>query len=195
MITTINEWKRLNESKETMTFWHGGNLDRDFDSHKSGQWEYGPGLYLTTQYDVVQKYARGSRKLYKITVEKGVNINDVYLPLDIILNFVNMYIIKSKKNDVLTSINNRQKDNKLNVEIFLNIIINNNAIKNSQTSILKDFFVNNGIDYSLVYNAFGWGETMMILFNMKKIVSSTVFNSKDRLDDYNFPKNFIKSNI
>ena len=75
MITTINEFRKIMEgARETMTFWHGGNLDTSTDvSHKTGRWEYGPGLYLTTQFDVVQKYAKGSRKLYRVVVEKGVD--------------------------------------------------------------------------------------------------------------------------
>jgi len=51
----------LNDAHQTMSFWHGGNLD-DYDdviAHKKGRSEFGPGLYLTTSWDVVQKYRKG----------------------------------------------------------------------------------------------------------------------------------------
>jgi len=198
MITTINEFKHILEStKETMTFWHGGNLDNYYDgvTHRAGHWEHGPGLYLTTQYDVVQKYAKGSRKLYKVIVEKGIDINDVYLPIDTVTEFVNKSVIKNKIKDVLEAIQRRERDNTINADTFLNIIINNNAIKNTNTNELRQFFVRNGIDYSIVDNAFGWGEKMMVLFNMTKIVKTERFKSTDRLDDYNFPKDFSITEI
>lgn len=180
---------------ETMTFWHGGNLDDMGDvAHKSGRWEHGPGLYLTTQYDVVQKYAKGSRKLYKVTVEKGTNLGDTMIPVGGILDFVNQFVIKSKIKLVVASINRLAKDDKLNAQTFLNIIINEEAIKNTNTSDLKKFFLRNKIDYSLEYNAFGWGETMMILFNNDKIVSVDRVKSTDRFDTYNFPTDFTTTN-
>lgn len=48
------------------------------------------------------------------------------------------------------------------------------------------FLVENGIDYSTVNNPFGWGETMLVLFNMRKIVKATIVKSTDKLtnDDY-----------
>ena len=180
-----------------MTFWHGGNLD-DYDddlAHKSGHWEFGAGLYLTTSYNVVQKYAKGSRKLYQVTVEKGVDLNYNYLPLNVFYDFVKSNIIGSKRKEVLDNINRLQKNGELNAEIFLNIIINNKAITNNKTNILKQFFVNNGIDYNLVDNAFGWGEKMMILFNSKKIVNIKRITSKDIIDEYDLPTKFSNTNI
>ena len=62
----------------TRNFWHGGNLSEysDIIAQKNGRYEFGSGLYLTTQYDVAKKYAKGSRKLYIVTVELGTDIHD-----------------------------------------------------------------------------------------------------------------------
>ena len=192
-ITFTENKNILKESKETMTFWHGGNLD-DYNynlSHKSGHWEYGPGLYLTTSYDVVDKYTKGSRKLYKVTVEKGIDLNDVYLSLNIFYDFVKSNVIGLKRKIVLESINRLQKNDTLNAEIFLNIIINNKAISNSKTNILKQFFIDNNIDYNIVDNPFGWKGKMMILFNNKKILNIKKMTSKDVIDEYDLPQTFI----
>ncbi len=197
MITTINEFKQLLEStKETMTFWHGGNLDDMGDvAHKSGRWEHGPGLYLTTQYDVVQQYAKGSRKLYKVTVEKGNSLDDVRLPIANVMEFVKQYVIKNKAKEVIASIERLTKEGTLLADTFMNIIINNDAIKNTNTNDLRQFFVRNKVDYSLLDNTFGWGEKMMVLFNMTKIVNIERFKSGDRMDDWNFPKQFQTTEV
>jgi len=83
-------------AQPTMTLWHGGNLKNgltDTIVHKKGKWEYGPGLYLTTHYHTATRYAKGSRRLYKVTIEKGNNADDVYIDLPIVMEFVNSYVL------------------------------------------------------------------------------------------------------
>jgi hypothetical protein len=172
-----------------LSLWHGGNLDfnKDVIVHKGGRWEYGPGLYLTTKYEVVSKYARGSRKLYMVDIMIGTDLKTVSLPLDVVNNFINSRVIKRKKIEVLAGVSRRIKDEALNADTFLNILINNDAIKNSETDILRKFFVANKIDYNIIDNAFGWGEKMIVLFNMKKIDKITVVKPKDRLEMFDLP--------
>ena len=78
IITEAQLGQIMESETNTMTFWHGGNLD-DYNqgaiNQKAGRYEYGPGLYLITKYSEAIKYAKGSRKLYKVTVEKGNNIS------------------------------------------------------------------------------------------------------------------------
>jgi hypothetical protein len=64
----------------TLNFWHGGNLDEfdDIISQKNGRYEYGAGFYITTHYGTAEKYAKGKRKLYLITVEEGLDIKNVF---------------------------------------------------------------------------------------------------------------------
>lgn len=177
----------------TMTFWHGGNLDDAFDetiAHKKGRWEYGPGLYLTTHYDTALKYAKGGRKLYMITVKKGVAIDDVKFDLETINGFLNQYVIKSKREEVLSRLERHTKGGLFPAYIFCNIIINEQAIKNSDTDKLRSFLVAQGIDYSMIDNPFGWREKMLVLFNMKNIVKKQIVTSKDRPEVYDLPTSF-----
>ena len=80
-------------------------------------------------------------------------------------------------------------DNKVKAHIFNNIILNEKAIKPSNTKFLRAFYVENGIDYEMVDNAFGWGEKMMVLYNMKKIVNTIVVKSTDKIEIYDLLKN------
>ena len=170
----------------TMNFWHGGNLDEynDLIAQKAGRYEYGPGLYITTKYDVAAKYSKGSRKLYLITVQEGVDINDAFFDINIAKDFVDKYVIKSKRKEVMERINKFDNEEKIKGYIFINILINEKAVKPINTQKLRQFYIDNGIDYEIVENAFGWGEKMMILYNMKKIVNIIQVKSGDKITQF-----------
>lgn len=176
----------------TMNFWHGGDLN-SFDeiiSQKNGRYEYGAGLYITTHYGTAQKYAKGSRKLYLLTVSKGIDIDQALLPLDKTKEFINLYILGSKKKMLWERIQKYIVDNKVKANVFNNIILNEKAIKSSNTGNLRKFYVDNDIDYEIVDNTFGWGEKMMVLYNMKKIVNTIQIDSKDKISVYDLSTDF-----
>lgn len=170
----------------TMNFWHGGNLDDygDAIAQKNGRYEYGPGLYITTHYDTAKRYAKGSRKLYLVTVEKGVDINDAYLDEDKVRAFIKSYVIGSKRNLVLTRMEKYFENGQIKAHRFNVILLNNQAVKPSNTIHLRSFLVDNGIDYEIVINPFGWGEKMMVLYNMNKIVNVIKINPTDKITVY-----------
>lgn len=180
-------------SENVLTLWHGGNLEFGLENvkHKGGRWEYGPGLYLTTHYDTARKYSKGSRKLYRIVIKKGNEISGVNIPISEVLSFVDDYVLKSKRKDIIERIEKWNKGGSIKADIFLNIMINEYAIKNTNTDELRVFLVKQGIDYSIVDNAFGWNERMVVLFNMKNIVSKTIIKPKDKIETYDLPTDFI----
>lgn len=183
----------LNEEKieipnipNTMNFWHGGNLDDYYDtiSHKKGRHEYGAGLYLTTHYETAKKYSKGGRKLYLITVEIGNDINDSVIDLENVNNFIDIYVRKNKRKEIKERIKNYTEDGLVKAFILNNIILNDNAIGSTKTKELRQFYVDNNIDYDIVHNPFGWGEKMMVLYNMQKIVNKIQVNPTDKFDKY-----------
>lgn len=190
-LKTITE--SLNEAIVTMpdipntqTFWHGGNLDEydDIIAQKGGRYEYGPGLYITDHYGTAKKYAKGSRKLYMITVENGQDINDAKISLDKLNEFVDSYVIGSKKKEIKKTLASYAKNGEVRAYLFNNMMVNEKAVKSTNTKAWREFLVDNGIDYEIVSNAFGWGERMMVLYNMKKIKKVQQISPKDKIEDY-----------
>lgn len=123
--------KTLLEDIGTMTLWHGGNLNdlyNDMVNHKKGRFEYGCGLYLTTHYMTAKKYAKGNRKLYQITIEKGTDMTEVRIPVEVCLEFINEYTIKNKRKEIVDRIKRYDK-NGIPADIFQNVIINEEAIQ------------------------------------------------------------------
>jgi len=187
------EYSKLNENEivppdipNTMNFWHGGNLN-DYDdviSQKNGRYEYGAGLYITTHYDTAKKYAKGSRKLYLITVAKGLDINYAFLDVEKVKEFINGYAIGNMKKMIWNRLQKYIVDNKIKAYVFNNILLNEKAIKSTNTRFLRNFYVENGIDYEIVENPFGWGEKMMVLYNIKKIVNVITIKPTDKITTY-----------
>lgn len=173
----------------TLTLFHGGNLEDAYDeslAHKKGRYEFGPGLYLTTHYSTAKKYAKGSRKFYQIVISKGTELDTSFLDYDKCMEFINSYIIRRKRNEIVYSIDTRNQNGKVPAYIFLNSIVNNQAIQSTNTGKLRMFLVQNEIDYNEVDNAFGWHEKMIVLYNMKKIVSKTIIKPNDEIT-YDLP--------
>jgi len=174
----------------TMNFWHGGNLDdyNDIISQKNGRYEYGAGLYATTHYDTAKKYSKGSRKLYLITIENGVDINKAQLNIEDVKIFINTYLIGGMRKIIWNRYQPYIKDDVINAGIFNNVILNEKAIKSTNTRYLREFYVNNGIDYEIINNAYGWGEKMMVLYNMKKIINVITIKPTDKITKYDLLK-------
>ena len=175
------------EIKNTMNFYHGGNLDIYDDSiaQKNGRYEWGAGLYLTNYYDTAKKYAKGSRKLYIVQVAAGNEINDCFLNYNNVQVFIKNYVIGNRQKEVISYMQKHIKDDKLDASIFNNIILNSKSIKATNTKNLRNFLVTNNIDYELVNNPFGFGkETMMVLYNMKKIINYKIVNPKEEIIDF-----------
>lgn len=154
------------------TFWHGGNLDnmKDDINHAKSRYEYGPGLYLTTSFELAKDYAKGSRKLYMVTVKNGKDISDSTIHRQLIDEFVYMNVIRSKRKLVKQHLDNwTRSDGSVSADIFLNIMLNESAVKPSNAGKIRTFLVESGVDYHITGNIRYNGE-MMILFNMKKIL-------------------------
>lgn len=186
LITEFNQFENtINDDK--FVFYHGGNLDSysDFINMKKDRYEYGPGLYLTNHYETAAKYAKGSRKLYKVTVNKGVDINDAYLSSDDIKYVLNVFIPGSMKKEISARLNKYIKeDGSIKASIVNNNILNSGKLTPKKATELQKFLVKKGIDYEIIDNSFGWGETMMVLYNTRKIDTIERVNPKDNIVEF-----------
>lgn len=184
---------RLVVAGKTLKLWHGGNLEQGFNpdvQYKKGRWEHGPGLYLTTHYDTARKYGKGSRKLYEVEVREGTDIQDAYLDFEAVKRFVDMYVLKKLRDDVLARYDNRAKDGKVPATIFMNVLINEEAIRPANTQALRKFLVEQGVDYSILDNLFGWHERAVVVFNPDVIVNVRRVDPKEKIETFDLPTDF-----
>lgn len=188
----VKKAQLLQKQAGQLVLWHGGNLEDAFDetmAHKKGRWEYGPGLYLTTHYGTAQKYAKGSRKLYRITISQGNDAWKTCLDWDTAVSFIKDNAIRAKQGLILERLS-RYKESGLRAAYLINNLMNEEALASSKSGILRKFLVDNGVDYEIVDNAFGWGERMVVLYNMKKILKKEIIRAKDPIDTFDLPTEF-----
>ena len=182
----------LFESSSTVTLFHGGkDLKQSFQSsevnHSKGRWEYGPGLYLTTEYSIAAKYAKGNRKLYSVTVEKGTDISKVTLSLEEVKEFLSQYAVGAKRKEVLSYLQ-KTADRmstfpNVGAEYFLNVVINCDAVKSTNTGRLRSFLVDKGVDYCIESYE---GYPLLVVFNSSKI-SKVVEVDRSKLKVFSMP--------
>lgn len=182
------------ESADTMMeFYHGGNLDNidSTFSNKTGRMEYGPGLYGITHFSTAREYAKGSRKFYKLYIERGNDINSIDIPTSDAIKFVTMYATQSIRKELVSSIQKRSEQTgkgSIPAYMFLTMLVNRDAIKPSRTTILREFLVEHGVDYELIQNAFGWGDaTMIVLFNMNKLKKVERITDTNNMKEFDLP--------
>lgn len=186
LITEFNKFENT-ITNDKFVFYHGGNLDSysDFINMKKDRYEFGPGLYLTNHYSTAAKYAKGSRKLYKVTVEKGLDINDAYLSSDDIEYVLNVFIPGSMRKEIRVRLERYiGDDGKIKASIVNNNILNSGKLTPKKATELQKYLVKKGIDYEIIDNSFGWGETMMVLYNTRKIDSVERINPKDDIIEF-----------
>lgn len=178
----LNENIDLPDIPNTITMWHGGNLDEIDNnlSHKTGRFEYGTGLYLSDNLNMVlNSYAKGNRKLYLVTVEKGLDIDDALLDFEKVKMFINRYIKVGFKKSIIENLSMKLKDGKVPAYRFNNMILNHKAISASKTNLLRQFLVENGIDYELTGNPFPYSGEMLVVYNINKIKNIIRINHRD----------------
>jgi hypothetical protein len=176
----LNDSIELPDIPNTITMWHGGNLDNvDYNlSHKTGRFEYGAGLYLSNDLNLVlNKYAKGNRKLYLVTVEKGVDVDDALIDFEKVKSFINRYIKVTFRKVFIDTLAMKLKDGKVPAYRFNNMIINHKAISASKTNLLRKFLIDNGVDYESTNTAY-FGK-LLVVYNMNKVKNIIRINHKD----------------
>jgi len=169
-----------------MHFFHGGDLDEiKYDLvQRSDRQVYGPGLYLITSWDVAKKYAKGGRKMYIVSVEKGTDLEDKTIDFETLSEFLKRYLPAKKAQEVLERANYRLHENNIPLFIVSNILINSGYMKSKFSLTWKTFIVGLGVDYQMDKSAFGGAGDMMILYNPMKIKSVKRIMPNDKLPTF-----------
>ena len=185
--TTMRE-NQVDISKEPniMHFFHGGDLDevKQDPIQRSDRQVHGPGLYLTTNWERAKKYAKGGRKMYIVSVEKGNNLDDKDIDMVALTQFLKQNLSPKKVQYVLDRANTRLHGDKIPAYIVNNILIDSGFLKSNFSLMWKTFLIGVGIDYVLDETAFGGEGQMMVLYNTSKIKNIRRIMPTDKLPAY-----------
>lgn len=166
-----------------ITLWHGGRgLEfnyRDIIAHRTGRWEHGPGLYLTTHYETAAKYAKGGGKTYLVTVRQGTDIDSCTVPLEDAVEFVNRYVVGRMKKPVIADLqDNLNRVGHLNADVIVNLCLNRSALSPASTEYLRKFLIDHGVDYISVNRFGGRDEKLLVVVNPAVVIRVDIVPAK-----------------
>lgn len=179
-------------------YFHGGLLPPVWDLHRyptkdrydKSKTDAGYGLYVVDHWETARMYQKGNRRFYVVGVEmdSGKDISDVYLDMDLCFRFVMNQFNLNVANELWDRFMNLSKDGKtIRAEYFDNIIVQYEKTTGRVGKELICFLVNNGVGYRKVFNRFGYGENMLVIYDVRCIRSIQALKGKDMvysIDDY-----------
>jgi hypothetical protein len=166
---------RPHASPDGYQFWHGaqgweGSVDIRPSRPKS--YEYGPGLYLTTQLRTAKQYGRGAGCLIEMELAPTTRwLEDAHLEMADMEAFLKERSGLRRRPAILADLHRcldrmreRQPDlTTLPAPILVNLCVNHDALSGSHGPALARFLVDHGIDAS--YQNKSIEETWVVLFN------------------------------
>lgn len=183
---------------ELRYYFHGGVLPDLWtlhnnpvkDRYKKGRCDAGYGLYLVDHWETAKRYQKGNRKLYVVGVEMGIgkDIGDVYIYIDDCYRWVmNQFSLKSA-NELWDRFLRLSKDGRtIRAEYFDNIIVEYRGMNGSKARELIKFLVGSGVGYRKVFNRFGFGENMLVVYDVGLIRDIEILKWNDMvysIDEY-----------
>jgi hypothetical protein len=168
-----NPRRRRNPSGPLVLFhgahrWTGEPELRPAGKDKSN---HGSGLYLTTSIDTAGSYAKGGGQVLRFEVQPLVFADEVRIPLETVVAFVkSLPRLKNKQAivDDLRRYATRVGKDMMPTYVVENLMQNNDALKGAFGPALAAFFVEQGVDASLVTKG---NEDWVVLYNLDKIES------------------------
>lgn len=184
---------------DTFQMYHGGKrwerIPRDISEPIKGRYEGGPGIYFTNSYMTARKYAKGSRVVHLVDIDKNFrDIGGVYLNLQEVITFLtNLSGLKNRKQIISDLIDNAKKtDNtKVAADVLNNLIVNWEAGSGNVGRQIIQFFIDHGIDAAV--STHSNEENWLVVYNPQIIKKVSVIDpSKLNSDSYMLPSVPIK---
>lgn len=181
---------------QTIKMYHGGKrwhfAPTEIQPSKKNRYEGGVGIYFTNSYNTARQYAKGSRVVHLVDIDKNYrDIRSVQLPLMDVVNFVKSVSgLKHKKEILVDLVNNakRTNSNTIYANVLNNLVVNYEAGAGAPGVKIAKFFADNGIDGTMDRKS--GDEFWLVIFNPKVIKKISIVDpSKVSGDDYMLPIN------
>lgn len=177
-----------------LTLYHGGNnLESSYDELRptpKGRGYHGGGIYLSAKASIARGYAKGSRKLYEVTIEfnKGHDIEDVEIALDDMIAFVKSHVVARARKDIIDDLRANARRGEIEkthirASVLNNLIINYEAITPKNSVELRRFFIQHGVQYSVSRMTAG-----QILIVIDPNIIKSIKHNKDATGEVEIPR-------
>ena len=175
------------QKNETFQMYHGGKrwsmLPDELIPASKNRYEGGVGIYLTNKYETARKYAKGSRVVHIVDIDKNYrDIKGKELQIEDVVEFVKSVSgLKHKKEIIQDLISNSKRLNRpyVHADVLNNLIVNYEAGAGNVGLEIPRYFISKGIDASL-QNQSG-DEQWLVVFNPKIIQKFSIVNPSNQI--------------
>ena len=184
--------KEMMSLENTFKMYHGGKrwsrIPTEFIGSAKGRYEAGPGIYFTNDYNTARRYAKGSRVVHLVEIDRNFkDICDVHIPLTDVISFVKNCNGMRRKTEIIDSIKRnaeRMEKDWIYADILNNLVVNYEAGAGNAGIQVANYFVSKGGDAKVEPQS--GEEFWIVIFNPKIIKSVTVIDPKTVTSDFEY---------
>lgn len=184
--------KEILENPDTFQMYHGGKrwsrIPTEFLGSAKGKYEAGPGIYFTNSYETARRYAKGSRVVHLVDIDKNFkDIDSVSIPLTDIVDFVKTCRGMKHKSEIIDALNRnaeRMKRDIISADTLNNLVVNYEAGAGNAGIQIANYFVSKGIDAHMEPQS--GDEFWLVVFNPKILKNVTVVDPRTVSSDFPF---------
>lgn len=173
--------------------WHGSRRwdgNPEVRAPKKGRYEAGPGIYMTTNFQTAQRYAKGGGSTMLFHLDPSLKFaHDVLIPKHEAISFVKSAKGIRNRNKIISDIesnSSRRNSESVSAEVINNLFVNHEAASGNAGLQLVDFLKSKGVD--AIFHPHSSQEHWIALINPKKVLKWTKMPSKDvPTNRYNLP--------
>ena len=188
----LQESETINPPVSTFQMYHGGKrwsqIPSEIIGSNKGRYEAGVGIYFTNDYNTARRYAKGSRVVHIVDINKNFKeIRSVNIPLTDIVGFLkNLSGLKHRKDIIDDIINNakRMGQDYISANVLNNLIVNYESGSGEVGIKLSNYLVSKGVDAKLERQS--GDEFWLVVFNPNIIKKVSVVDPSTVTSDFNF---------
>lgn len=155
---------------------------------KKNRKNYGTGIYTTNFLNTARSYAKGSRVVHLLNIDKNYkDIRNVQINVSEAVNFIKNLNGLRKKLQLINQLENysqRIGKQEISLSILNNIIINNDAAPGILGKQVSDFLASKGADAELISQS--GNEFWLLIFNPKIIKNFVIVDPKEEGKEFPF---------
>lgn len=164
---------------------------------KKNRKNYGTGIYTTNFLNTARNYAKGSRVVHLLDIDKNYkDIRNIQINVNEAIDFIKKLKGLRKKQELINQLDNylqRVGKQEINLSILNNLIINNDAAPGILGKQVSDFLVSKGADAELI-NQSG-NEFWLLIFNPRIIKNFVIVDPKKEGKEFPFELSEIKNPV
>lgn len=159
---------------DTFQMWHGGRITgmAEVRPGRSGHYEYGAGIYLTTAYETARRYARGGKATYIVEVQRPLRwLEQTRGDVADMIQWVRRQPGLRHKKEIIEDLETRTTQfaqGNVPLHYLVNLAVNYQVLSGRHGQALAQWLVDHEVDASLEHHG---TEDWVVVFNPRVIKS------------------------